>query len=577
MLPPKASVAALGKPANVNSLRAYANQFLTFVNASPSPFHAVEACRQRLVAHGFQELKERQAWSLEPNGKYFFTRNASSIVAFAVGGQFRPGQGVSIVAAHTDSPCLKLKPISKLDRAGYLQVGVQCYGGGLWHTWFDRDLSLAGRVMVADNAEGNGTSFSNRLVRIDRPILRIPNLAIHLDRSVNDGFTFNKETHLTPILATIAKRFNNPSGTAASPKSPSAARQTADTSESESEAMETRRPSHGGNAPGAGLTSSSSPLPSSSSPSLPPPMAKDIANDGHTAKNHHPELLQLLADELQVDVQQIRDFELCLYDTQPAALGGIYEEFIYSPRLDNLMMSYTALESLINSADSDPLRTSSGSGPQPTLAQDTQIRLIALFDNEEIGSQSAYGADSAMLESTLRRLQSFHTFPATSNPATNTAAPSHLLPASDALAFEQSIHASFLISADMAHAVHPNYVDRHEARHRPVMHNGIVIKVNANQRYATTAPTSLVLKALADKHTIRLQEFVVRNDSSCGSTIGPILSAKLGLRTIDVGCPQLAMHSIREMAGADDVGHAIALFTAFFNEFGELDMRIQVD
>ncbi|KAJ1912059.1 hypothetical protein IWQ60_009839 [Tieghemiomyces parasiticus] len=536
-MPPQAakSPAAILGPASARQLKAYANQFLDFVNASPSPFHAVETSRQRLLASGFQELKERNTWRLVPNGKYFFTRNASSIVAFAVGGRFRPGTGgVSVIAAHTDSPCLKLKPVSKLDRVGYLQVGVQCYGGGLWHTWFDRDLSLAGRVMVA---ERDGESYSHHLVRVNKPILRIPNLAIHLDRSVNDGFKFNKETHLTPVLATIAKRLNAPA---------LVSRASADTSESDSDNSEANRP-------------------------ISTPVPKEIANDGHVARNHHPEILQLLADELQVEVDQIRDFELCLYDTQPSTLGGVYDEFIFSPRLDNLMMSYTALESLLESTSKsadDEAATST------SLRNDSQIRLVALFDNEEIGSQSAYGADSALLESTLRRLQSYHSFAGSDLRPLAADDPDYL---PDALAFEQSIHRSFLISADMAHAVHPNYVDRHEARHRPVMHNGIVIKVNANQRYATTAPTSLVLKVLADKHRVRLQEFVVRNDSPCGSTIGPILSAKLGLRTVDVGCPQLAMHSIREMAGADDVGHAIQLFRAFFNEFGTLDVNIQVD
>ncbi|KAJ1948136.1 hypothetical protein IWQ62_006938, partial [Dispira parvispora] len=256
------------------SLKMYAQRFLDFVNYASSPFHAVEACRQRLVDQGFEELKERQSWQLKPNHKYFFTRNASSIVAFAVGGQFRPGQGVSIVAAHTDSPCLKLKPISKIDRVGYLQVGVQCYGGGLWHTWFDRDLSVAGRVMVAE-LDG---SFSHRLVKVNKPILRIPNLAIHLDRSVNEGFKFNKEIHLTPILATVAQRLNS---SMVDLSALSASKGTAENSESESESIEPRK--------GA---------------------AKETPNDGQTIRNHHPEWLQLLADELQVQVGQIRDFEL---------------------------------------------------------------------------------------------------------------------------------------------------------------------------------------------------------------------------------------------------------------------------
>ncbi|CAG8817632.1 591_t:CDS:2, partial [Dentiscutata erythropus] len=177
--------------------------FIKFVNESPSPFHAVESARLRLINAGYEEIKERDNWSgkLKHNGKYYFTRNRSTIVAFAVGGRYVPGNGISIVGAHTDSPCLKLKPVSKKASAGYLQVGVETYGGGLWHTWFDRDLSIAGRVMV----ETDERQFEHQLIKIDRPILRVPTLAIHLDRGIADGFNFNKETHLTPLIATATK------------------------------------------------------------------------------------------------------------------------------------------------------------------------------------------------------------------------------------------------------------------------------------------------------------------------------------------------------------------------------------
>ncbi|KAJ2707635.1 hypothetical protein FB645_000612 [Coemansia sp. IMI 203386] len=464
-------------------LQRQAEQLVDFVNKSPSPFHAVDVCRNWLHGAQFTELKERQSWkgAIKPNGRYFFTRNGSSIVAFAVGGQFRPGNGVSIVAAHTDSPCFKLKPVSKKTNYGFLQVGVQVYGGGLWHTWFDRDLSVAGRVMVRDKSGG----YAQRLVSIDEPIMRIPSLAIHLDRGVSDGFKYNKEVHLTPILATVSKALNGD---------------------------------------------------------------KSADSQGESGPSHHPVLLERIAKELNIDVAEISDFELCLYDTQKAVIGGICKEFIYSARLDNLNSSYCAMEGLVNSLSDEK-----------AFEQDTNIRMVALFDNEEVGSTSAYGANSSLIESALRRIQA-----STANSESPTA-------------FEESVANSFMISSDVTHAIHPNYSEKHEANHRPELQKGPSIKVNANQRYATTSVTSTILKDIAKRNDIPLQEFVVRNDSPCGSTIGPMLSAQLGLRTIDIGNPLLSMHSIREVCGTDDVGMSVKLFEHFFSEFAALDAKISVD
>jgi aspartyl aminopeptidase len=247
----------------------YARDFLRFVDQSPSPFHAVDQAIQKLVAAGFKPIKESDAWNLLPGEKYFFTRNHSAIVGFTIGQSYKSGNGFSIVGAHTDSPCLKVKPISKRERGGYLQVGVEVYGGGLWHTWFDRDLSLAGKVLISNN-----NRFEHRLVHLKKALLRIPTLAIHLDRTANDGFNFNKEVQLTPVLAQSATTELN-----------------------------------------------------------------KVEND-----KHHPQLLEVIAKELNVSVAQIEDFELCLYDTQSAAIGGLNDEFIHSSRLDNLMMSFCSLE-----------------------------------------------------------------------------------------------------------------------------------------------------------------------------------------------------------------------------------------
>ncbi|KAJ1914602.1 hypothetical protein H4219_004711 [Mycoemilia scoparia] len=478
------AAAAASYPAK-EYLATQAKNLVSFINSSPSPFHAVDTVRTALHNSSFTKLSERENWDgkIRPNGRYYFTRNGSSIVAFTVGGKFKPGNGVHIVAAHTDSPCLKLKPISKKTAQGYLQVGVQTYGGGVWHSWFDRDLSVAGRVMVKKTCLEGGEGWEHKLVRIDEPILRIPTLAIHLDRSVNEEFKFNKETHLLPVLATVEKTLNGGSGS--------------------------------GDVKG-----------------------KEFNNGIEPA--HHPILIERLGQELgttkKAAAGEIGDFELCLYDTQPSTIGGISNEFVFSPRLDNLCMSYCAVEGLLESL----------SDGGKSLESEEGIRMVALFDNEEIGSQSAYGADSALLEATLRRLQT----------------------GGHQTAFEESVTKSYLVSADMAHAVHPNYPEKHEENHRPKLHKGTVIKINANQRYATTAATSMVLKMVASQHGIPLQEFVVRNDSPCGSTIGPILSSKLGLRTIG---------NIRETCGSDDVGHAVTLFKHFFEQFTDIDARINVD
>lgn len=460
-----------------------AKQFLNFVNKAPSPYHAVDEVKKRLVAAGFSELREADHWNVQPKQKYFVTKNQSTIIAFAVGGQFKPGNGFSIVGAHTDSPCLKVKPVSKVNKCGYHLVGVECYGGGIWHTWFDRDLTIGGRVLVkVDN------KIEHRLVYVDRPILRVPNIAIHLMRDHNEKFSPNKETNVCPVLATaVQSKLAGGLANAVQPKPTG----------SESEPCE---------------SSETTPL-----------SQKD---------KHQPLLVQLLCDELKVKPDQLIDFDLHLADTQPATIGGILEEFIFSPRLDNLLNAYTATVGLIESCNE-------------TLDTEKNIRMISLFDNEEVGSESAQGAGSSFQEFVLRRLSC----------------------GGGQAAFEESIPKSYMISADQAHAVHPNYSDKHEGNHQPGLHKGIVVKFNSNQRYASTGITNAILREVAKRADVPLQDFVVRNDSPCGSTIGPIMSARLGMATVDVGAPQLSMHSIREMCCTSSVLQAQTLYKTFFESY----------
>ncbi|XP_060555494.1 aspartyl aminopeptidase-like, partial [Ruditapes philippinarum] len=251
---------------------------------------------------------------------------------------------------------------------------------------------------------------------------------------------------------------------------------------------------------------------------------------------HHSLLVQLLCEELKVEADQLMDFDLHLADTQPAVIGGVLEEFIFSPRLDNLLNAYTAMVGLISSCSTS------------SLDNDTNIRMISLFDNEEVGSSSAQGAGSSFQEYVLRRLSS----------------------GGNQTAFEEAIPKSYMISADQAHAIHPNYSDKHESNHQPGFHKGIVVKINGNQRYASTGITNTILREVGRMADIPLQDFVVRNDSPCGSTIGPIMSAKLGMPTVDIGAPQLSMHSIREMCCTSSVWQAQTLYQTFFERYPDV-------
>ena len=322
-----------------------ATDLLKFIDASPSPFHAVSEIERRLRAGGFQKLSETDAlWTTSAGGKYFVTRGQSSVVAFTLGGRFVPGGSATIVAAHTDSPCLRVKPISTRNTGGYQSVGVETYGGGIWHSWFDRDLSIAGRVVVAVG----GGKYESKLVRIDRPILRVPTLAIHLDRTVNDGFKVNTETHLPAILATAVRA-----------------------------ALEDPRP----------LVAAT-------------PAAMGT---GAALTRHHAGLVRVLGEALGVSPDAVCDFELCLYDTQPAALGGLYNEFVFAPRLDNLAMTHAAIEGLLSSVGSSE-GAAITAAEVSDLASDASARIVATFNHEEVGSASTTGAGGTLLEDVLLRL-----------------------------------------------------------------------------------------------------------------------------------------------------------------------------
>jgi len=439
---------------------------LNFVHASPTPFHLVQQTQNRLKAAGFSQLSEREAWKgkVKAGGKYYYSRNLSTVVAFTVGEKYQPGNEFKVIGAHSDSPVLKVKPNSSKSAHGYLQVGVECYGGGLWHTWFDRDLTLAGCVIV----EKDGF-FSRELVNLKRPLLRIPNLCIHLQSAEERAaLKVNKENHMQPIISLVESSLNK---------------------------------------------------------------------GDRTDERHSSDLLNLLANELGVEPAAIKDLELTLCDTQEGATWGMKNEFLSSPRLDNQSHCFTGLTALLKHSE--------------CLSSDTGVSMLVCFDHEEIGSASAQGADSPVMSEAISRvLKCFDT---------------------DDETLKITLRNSFLVSADVAHAIHPNYAEKHEKQHQPLLNKGTVIKTNSNQRYATNAETGFILRELARRAGVSIQEFVVRNDCPCGSTIGPILSSRIGIRTVDLGIASLSMHSIRETMGCEDIASNVQLFTHFYADFGNLD------
>mmetsp|Transcript_7790 Transcript_7790/g.10646 ORF Transcript_7790/g.10646 Transcript_7790/m.10646 type:complete len:484 (-) Transcript_7790:391-1842(-) len=466
-----------------------------FLSSSPDPYHAVKNVISKLEGVGYVRLSKREPFSgkLEPGGKYYYTLNKTTLVAFAVGPKYKPGNGFKVIGGHTDSPNLKVRPRSKRSAAsGCIQLGVDCYGGGLWHTWFDRDLGISGRVLVREKKEEED-KVVQKFVKIDKPVARVSTLCIHLQSAdERRAFQVKKEDHLMPILGTQTALENG-----------------------------VKDQLTGG----------------------------DGAGDDAWRKEQEPLLLKLLASELDVDVKDIADFELNLFDTQPATLGGVTSEFLYSARLDNLATCFVSCEALADYTDSEVFK------------DDCEISLVALFDHEEVGSDSAQGAGSPVMAEAVKRISTA------------------LSPDQGSLNLDiygASIRKSFVLSVDMAHAVHPNYASKHEKYHSPKMNAGVVIKANQNQRYATNTITGFLMREIARKAGLMpLQEFVVRNDCPCGTTIGPIISANTGMRTIDIGMPQLSMHSCREVMGIADLTNCLELFKAFFQYFRKIDNNLE--
>jgi aspartyl aminopeptidase len=422
-----------------------AQDLLDFIDASPSPWHAVASVSSQLQAHGFTPLSETETWQLTPGGQYYVVRDGASIIAFTLGKSPIVESGFKIVGAHTDSPGLRLKPKAAYAKQGIAQLGVEVYGGPILATFTDRDLSLAGRVVVK-----NGDTLEHHFVRFTESLVRLPNLAIHMNREVNNkGLLLDKQTQL--------------------------------------------------------------------------PLIFGFASDTAQA---HQQLLNALASHLAIKADNIVTWDLNVYDTQKGSLWGAEQAFIANSQLDNLASCHAAITALIASE----------------AAASTHI--CALFDHEEVGSESATGASGSFILDIITRICS----------ATQTKAEQRL----------RGIANSFFISADMAHAYHPNHPSAYEPEHQVIVNHGPVIKTNANQRYSTNADTAARFIQLCEKAGVPYQQYAHRTDLGCGSTIGPTVAAQLGMPTVDVGNPMWAMHSIRESAGVLDHGYMIEVLKQHF-------------
>ncbi|MGB3961867.1 MAG: M18 family aminopeptidase [Sulfurimonas sp.] len=407
---------------------------LGFLDASPTPFHATRNMAMMFENAGFSRLYELQTWELEKGKRYYLTRNDSSIIAFTYPG----AKNYTMVGAHTDSPNLKLKPNAVIKEHGVVKFGVEPYGGILLSPWFDRDLSLAGRISYLDT----NNIIKDALIDVRKALAIIPSLAIHLDREVNNTRSINAQTDILPILAT----------------------------------------------------------------------GEDF--DMSTF------LKEQLAKEGIEDIEELYAHELSFYDTQKAAFVGLNDDFIASARLDNLLSCYVGMLALCSVGDDVPM-------------------LFIASDHEEVGSASTSGAGGSFLENTLRRMFG------------------------DYETYVQMTQSSLLISADNAHAVHPNFAAKHDKEHSPKINAGVVIKINANQRYASNSKTISRFMNVASALGLQTQNYVTRSDMGCGSTIGPITATRLGIETLDIGLPTYAMHSIRELCGSDDAHTLYKILTAF--------------
>ena len=420
---------------------------IDFIDASPTMFHATASCKKLLEENNFTFLNNAAPWTLKQGGKYYTTLNDSCLIAFCVNSTHVEEEGFKIIGTHSDVPGFRIKPNAQMQTENYIKLNTEGYGGAILSSWFDRPLSVAGRVALKSE---NLLRPQTRLVDLNRPLLIIPNLAIHMNREVNNGVKMNKQKDTLPILT--------------------------------------------------------------------------YSNEKVSEKI----MLDLLADALKVEVSEILDADLYLYPYEKSMCVGLNEEFISAPRLDDLSMTYSALYALLNN--------SSQKG----------VSMFVCYDNEEVGSHTKQGADAPFLIRTLERILI-------------------ALGKSSRESLFMALENSFMISGDVAHLAHPNYMEKSDPTHKVLPGNGPAIKVNANFSYTTDSDSYAVFAGICKANDIPFQVFVNRSDERGGSTIGPVAASHLGIRSVDIGTPMLAMHSARELMAVEDFIYTAQAMKAFFS------------
>ncbi len=421
-------------------------KLLDFIDASPTMFHATAACIERLEAASFNFLNPSTSWELQVGGKYYTTINDSAVIAFCINSNNVEQEGFKIIGTHDDVPGFRIKPNAQMQTENYIKLNTEGYGGAILSTWFDRPLSIAGRVALKSD---DLLRPRTQLVDVNKPILIIPSLAIHMNREVNNGVKMNKQKDTLPVLT-----YTNE------------------------------------------------------------PVKENL-------------ILELIAETLQVEVEDILDADLYLYPYEKSMLVGLKEEFISAPRLDDLSMTYSGLEAI--------LHNTSQKG----------ISMFVCYDNEEIGSHTKQGADSPYLIRTMERIL--------------------LAMGKSREALFMALENSFMLSGDVAHLSHPNYMEKSDPTNPVLPGKGPAIKVNANFSYTTDSDSYAVFAGICKANNIPFQVFVNRSDERGGSTIGPVAASHLGIRSVDIGTPMLSMHSARELMAADDFIYTSEAMKAFFS------------